>query len=106
MKLFCVYDVKANIYMQPFPEQSTISALRGFELAVNGKETIFSKFPDDFCLMELADFDQQTGQIHAHMTPLNMGSARTVLKQPTQESPLFAQARDPVLRINEDKAHQ
>jgi len=81
MKIFCMYDIKAQTYIQPFPESSTIAALRGFEVAVNEGQSTFKRFPDDFCLMELADFDQFTGKIEPHLTPLNLGSARTVLKQ-------------------------
>jgi len=87
MKIFAMLDIKANHYLQPFPESSTISALRGFDVAVNSKESVFSKFPDDFCLMELADFDQSTGEISPH-APQNLGSARTVLKTPQHQNSL------------------
>lgn len=84
MKLFSMYDTKAQTYIQPFAETSTISALRGFDVAVNESKSTFARFPDDFCLMELADFDQNTGQLIPHMSPVNLGSARSVLK--TQNS--------------------
>lgn len=81
MKLFAVYDTKASFYLQPFPETSTVSALRGFDQAVNAdKGSTFSRFPDDFALHELATFDQQTGEILVHDKPQNLGTARTVLK--------------------------
>lgn len=98
MKLFCMYDSKASFFMQPFPENSTVSALRGFDLAVNGKDSIFSRYPDDFCLMELGTFDQQTGQITLHAIPQNLGTARTVLKtSPEQNSlPFSSKIRDDV----------
>jgi len=80
MKLFAMFDRKAGFYMQPFPETSTVAALRGFEVAVNDSKSIFSRFPDDFCLMELAEFDQHSGAIIPHHMPQDLGSARTVLK--------------------------
>jgi len=85
MKLFAMLDVKANFYMQPFPEKSTISALRGFDVAVNNSESIFSRFPDDFCLMEIGTFDQESGLLSAYDAPQNLGSARTVLKNTSKE---------------------
>jgi len=88
MKIFAMYDLKAGFYLQPFPETSTISALRGFEVAVNNAESIFSRFPDDFCLHELAEFDQHTGELLPHSPPQNLGTARTVLKQPASQPPL------------------
>ena len=63
MKLFAMYDKKASFYLQPFPDTSTIAALRGFEVAVNNSDSIFSRFPDDFELHELASFDQNTGEV-------------------------------------------
>lgn len=82
MKLFAMLDIKANHYLQPFTETSTIAALRGFEVAVNEGKSTFNRFPDDFCLMELADFDQNSGQITPYTSPMNLGSARSVLKNP------------------------
>lgn len=81
MKLFSMYDVKAGHFIQPFAETSTIAALRGFEVAVNEGKSTFNRFPDDFCLMELADFDQETGTLTVPPSPLNLGSARTVLNK-------------------------
>lgn len=88
MKLFCMYDVKAGFFLQPFPETSTVAALRGFEVAVNEGKSTFSRFPDDFCLMEIADFDQSTGQLSPYEKPQNLGSARTVLKAPSEQNSL------------------
>jgi len=80
MKLFCMYDIKAQVYTQLFAESSTVAALRGFEVAVNDPKSTLQRFPDDFCLMELAEFDQQTGELKSHQAPVDLGSARTVLK--------------------------
>lgn len=95
MKIFCMYDTKAQTFIQPFVETSTIAALRGFEVAVNEGKSTFSRFPDDFCLMELADFDQNSGKITPLISPNNLGSARTVLKNPTIQNSLpFSQNSD------------
>jgi len=88
MKIFCMYDVKAAHFIQPFSETSTIAALRGFDVAVNEGKSTFARFPDDFCLMELADFDPQTGILTPHKSPLNLGSARTVLKMDSVQNSL------------------
>jgi len=88
MKLFAMYDTKAQTFLQPFPETSTIAALRGFEVAVNEGKSTFSRFPDDFCLMEIADFNQDTGQLIPLAAPNNLGSARTVLKLDQNQKPV------------------
>lgn len=82
MKIFSLLDLKAGSYLTPFIDATTVGALRGFELAVNEGKSTVAKFPDDFCLMELGEFDQQTGKFALHESPLNLGSGRTVLKQP------------------------
>lgn len=92
MKIFAMLDIKANSYLNPFTESSTIAALRGFEVAVNDAKSIFSRFPDDFCLMELAEFDATTGEISPQQ-PQNLGSARTVLKQPASQLSLPGMAQ-------------
>lgn len=88
MKLFAMHDIKAGFFLQPFPETSTVAALRGFEVAVNEGKSTFSRFPDDFALMELGEFNQQTGEIFVHASPQNLGTARTVLKTTPQHNTL------------------
>lgn len=88
MKIFSMYDVKAQTFIQPFAETSTIAALRGFEVAVNEGKSTFQRFPDDFCLMELAEFDQDTGALTPLTTPNNLGSARSVLKLDSLQKPV------------------
>lgn len=88
MKIFCMFDVKAGFYIQPFAETSTVAALRGFEVAVNEGKSTFSRFPDDFCLMELAEFDPHTGELSPHAHPQNLGTARTVLKNQSEQNSL------------------
>jgi len=79
-KVFAILDVKANYFLKPFCDDSTVQALRGFEVAVNETGSTFNRFPDDFALCELAEFDDATGTIHPHGNPLNLGSGRTLLK--------------------------
>nr|QJB20020.1 MAG: nonstructural protein [Microvirus sp.] len=88
MKLFSVLDIKAGYFLQPFPETSTIAALRGFDTVVNESKSTFNRFPDDFALMEIGTFDQNTGSFTPHEAPQNLGTARTVLKLPHNQNAL------------------
>lgn len=80
MKIFSFLDVKANLFMNPFSEINSVSALRSFEIAANDQKSTFNKFPDDFCLMELGSFDPQTGVVSLHTSPLNLASARSMIR--------------------------
>lgn len=82
MKIFCLLDVKANHFLQPFPERSVVDALRGFETAVNDpdKRSTVAQYPDDFALCEIGEFDMATGVLHAHPNPINLGSGRTLVR--------------------------
>lgn len=88
MKIFAIYDLKSASYKQPFPDLSTVNALRSFSQAVNGSDSLLAQYCDDFCLMELATFDQDTGRITPFESPINLGSARTVLRQPSEQNTL------------------
>lgn len=92
MKIFALLDTKAGTYAQPFAETSTINALRGFETAVNSKDSTLARYPDDFCLMELASFDQFTGELTPN-PPQNLGTARTVLKTQPKQMELLNETR-------------
>lgn len=81
MKLFAVLDVKANFFMSPFADRDTVSALRGFEIGANDPKSTFNRFPDDFALCELGSFDSDTGRIELHSSPLNLATARVLIKQ-------------------------
>lgn len=82
MKLFCTLDVKANHYLKPFSDENTINAIRGFEIAVNEGDNVMRRFPDDFALCELGDFDRATGAIKLHPVPVNIASGRSLVRPP------------------------
>lgn len=89
MKLFCVYDKKAKFYSgQIFAEESTVQALRGFDTAVNAERSQLSLFPDDFELHQIGHWEKDTGTIVSDISSL--GSARTVLRDAPQPSPVKA----------------
>lgn len=66
MKLCTVFDIKAERHFKPFCVQTTTEALRSFSTAVKDSNTELNKFPSDFTLIELAEFDEVTGKISPH----------------------------------------
>lgn len=63
MKLVTVYDIK-GAYYHPIQCYKTLNdALRSFKLSCESSQTVFSQFPEDFILLEIADFNEITGVV-------------------------------------------
>lgn len=75
LKLFSVYDDKAKAYMSPFFAATAGLAIRSFSDAIADSNTSVSKYPADFTLFELGEFDDQTGTITPHPSASNLGNA-------------------------------
>ncbi len=75
-KVYAIYDSKAEAYMQPFFQDTHGLALRTFEIEVQkGEQSIISKYPADFTLFYIADWDEHKGVITAMTTPNSLGVA-------------------------------
>lgn len=82
MKMFAVKDMKAQLYQRPFFSLSIADATRGFEVISNEGDSMVSKFPNDFRLFYLADFDVETGAIKTLEFPQDLGSAADFKRKP------------------------
>jgi len=80
MKIFALLDVKANHFQKPFCDENTVNAIRGFTTLANDPNGPVNQYPDDFALCELAEFDRNSGKLVAYENPLNLTSARQLLK--------------------------
>lgn len=60
-KVFSVRDKKAAIYHAPFFANSEIEATRGFYTASQDKQLQLGMFPDEFDLMQLGEWNDETG---------------------------------------------
>lgn len=65
MKIYTVHDAKAEAYLQPFFMRTNGEAIRSFADACQTNEQ-FKKWPADYTLFELGEYDELTGVI----TPL------------------------------------
>lgn len=63
--LFSIYDLAAQLYIDPFPAPSTDFAIRGFKEACRNPEHQFCKFPEDYALYHIGTFDPILGVIEA-----------------------------------------
>jgi hypothetical protein len=77
MKLFIytVYDSKAECYLSPFYCKSKGEALRSFAEIANDKQSQIGKYPEDFTMFELGEFDDSNAEFKMHKASIALGCA-------------------------------
>lgn len=75
-----VLDKKIPAYTRIVACQSTGQAIRGFGEACQNPKVEFNKFPLDFELFHLAEFDEETGKFTNLPSPLFLASASEFVK--------------------------
>lgn len=77
MRIFSVYDSKADYYSKPVVEINAGVALRSFADAARGGngENAISQHPEDYTLFELGTWDQDKGEIKMHVAKKSLGVA-------------------------------
>ena len=75
IKMYSIYDSKAEAFMEPYFATTPGLALRAFSNGANNKETTIGKYPNDFVLYEVGQFDDQTGDLDNYTENKNLGIA-------------------------------
>lgn len=75
VKVFSVYDSKAEAFLRPMFLQSKGLALRSFIEAIHDKGHDFSKYAGDFTLFEIGEFDDNKGEIVCYSVKVKLGCA-------------------------------
>lgn len=68
LALFSVQDLKAGVFLSPFPARSAIDAKRQIAASFENsamRDTPVAKNPEDFRLMHVGSFDDESGEITA-----------------------------------------
>lgn len=81
MKLFAVRDVKADAFGSPMSIATKGLALRSFGDACVAPNSELCRFPDDYMLYELGEYDPNSGQITSHRLPVFIISASDIVKE-------------------------
>ena len=71
-KMFSIRDAKGEIYHPPFFKITNGEAERDFTTTVGDEKSMLNKYPEDFDLYYIGEFDDQTGKIESLETPLHM----------------------------------
>lgn len=62
LQVFTIYDRKLKKHLPPFLCSSQDEAIRQFSSLVNYSNSLMCKFPEDYYLKYLCDFDENTGE--------------------------------------------
>lgn len=80
-KMFTIRDAKAESFHNPFFQLSHGEAERSFRTAVNDEKTQLHKYPEDFDLYYLGEFDTNNGTFQSLDTPQHVIKAVQCIKQ-------------------------
>lgn len=81
MKIFCVYDCKVESFGTPLFFKTKGDALRGFSEVANDLKTQIGKYPADFTLFEMGDYDENKGKFILYSTPTSIACAIEFVKE-------------------------
>lgn len=73
VKVFAIYDSKAEAYLPPFFMKSKGEAIRALTSHVNDPQHNFNKYAADFTLFELGSWDDSNTTFELHHTPHSLG---------------------------------
>ncbi len=87
-KMFVIYDVKANAYMQPWFLTQEGMALRAFSDCVNDADHNFGRHPEDYTLFNIGSFDDANADIK-WQPPKSMGNGLEFVRSEDTQPDLF-----------------
>ena len=63
LNFYAIYDKKAEVYNFPVVIASDAVAIRNIRAMIKDPTSLFSQFPEDFALVKVAEFNQNTGDV-------------------------------------------
>lgn len=86
VKMFTIYDRVAKLHNSPFCFNTIGQALREFTTLANNPQSTIGQHPEDYTLLEIATFDDNTGLVLPYDKPHLIGSANQYVEvHPTLE---------------------
>lgn len=72
--MFTIYDQKAHAHLPPFVLPRKEQAVRTFSDCINSSDHQFSKHPEDYTLLHIATFDDDSGACIPLEVPIVVGT--------------------------------
>lgn len=73
--MYAVYDSKAELYLQPHFFRARGEAVRAWQTTANNPETNICKYPEDYAMYEIGEYDEDSGTITPYDAKHNIGVA-------------------------------
>lgn len=86
MGLFSIFDSRTGLYNPPFNARSEGDASRMVALMTQNPESMFSKFPEDYVLYHLGNFNEDTGMLEPLSAPVTVARVSTIARVSGKES--------------------
>jgi hypothetical protein len=74
LQIFSIYDSKAEAYLNPFYMKTKGEAVRAVLSVMDDPQHNFTKYPQDFTLFHIGEFDDQKGTIENMKAHENLGN--------------------------------
>lgn len=85
IKMFSIFDSKAEEFQNPFYARNEATAMRSFGRAVNTEGSDFAQSPGDYTLFEVGFFESDTALLEPHEALKNLGLAVHFIKVSTED---------------------
>lgn len=86
LKMCCVYDSKVGAYLPPMFFRSKMEAIRSFSSAVADESHQFCKYPEDYTLFDVGEWDDSTCKFTPHLTPISLIKAHECVRDKVAEN--------------------
>ncbi len=82
IRLYTVYDAKAEAYLQPYFSPTDAVAVRNFKAACNDQDHGFHAHAEDYSLFAIGAFDQLSGELSVEKALKPLARAHELLESP------------------------
>lgn len=74
LKVYTVYDVKAEAFLNPLYFQTRGQAIRAFSDTARDSSSMIGKHPHDYTLFEIGEYDQLKGEVKMYDAKVPCGT--------------------------------
>lgn len=79
LKAFTIRDTKGEVFNTPFFQKTHGEAERSFKSLLNDQQSMVAKYPEDYDLYYIGEYDDQSGQLLGLDTPQHIVKAIQIM---------------------------